>query len=65
MEMTFRWFGSKYDSITLEQIRQIPGVRGVITTLYGSTPGEAWSADEVNALKAEVEKAGLKILNMF
>ena len=61
MEMTFRWFGSKYDSIKLEQIRQIPGVRGVITTLYGSTPGEAWSAEEVGALKTEVENAGLKI----
>jgi len=61
MEMTFRWFGSKYDSITLEQIRQIPGVKGVITTLYGSVPGEAWSAEEINALKTETEQAGLKI----
>ncbi|MBR5917517.1 MAG: mannonate dehydratase, partial [Lachnospiraceae bacterium] len=29
MEMTFRWFGSKFDSVTLSQIRQIPGVKGV------------------------------------
>ena len=34
MEMTLRWYGTGYDSVTLEQIRQIPGVRGVITTLY-------------------------------
>ena len=34
MEMTFRWYGSKFDTVTLEQIRQIPGVTGVITTLY-------------------------------
>ena len=61
MEMTFRWFGSQYDSIKLEQIRQIPGVHGVITTLYGSKPGEAWAQEEVNALKTEVEQAGLKI----
>ncbi|MBR1855485.1 MAG: mannonate dehydratase, partial [Oribacterium sp.] len=26
MEMTFRWYGSKFDSISLQQIRQIPGV---------------------------------------
>ncbi len=26
MEMTFRWYGSKFDTVTLEQIRQIPGV---------------------------------------
>ena len=32
MEMTLRWYGSKFDTVTLEQIRQIPGVTGVITT---------------------------------
>ena len=32
MEMTLRWYGSKFDTVTLEQIRQIPGVKGVITT---------------------------------
>ena len=56
MEMAFRGFGSKYDSITLEQISQIFGVRGVITTLYGSNPGEAWTQEERNALKSEVEQ---------
>ena len=25
MEMTLRWFGNNFDSVTLEQIRQIPG----------------------------------------
>ncbi len=36
MEMTLRWYGSKFDTVTLKQIRQIPGVTGVITTLYDS-----------------------------
>ena len=27
MEMTLRWYGSKSDSVTLQQIRQIPGVK--------------------------------------
>ena len=44
MEMTFRWYGSKFDTVTLEQIRQIPGVTGVITTLYDTTPGECGHA---------------------
>ena len=35
MEMTLRWYGPGYDSVTLEQIRQIPGVHGVVTTLFG------------------------------
>lgn len=29
MQMTLRWYGSKYDTVTLKQIRQIPGVTGV------------------------------------
>ena len=32
MEMTLRWYGEGYDSVTLNQIRQIPGVTGVIST---------------------------------
>lgn len=61
MEMTFRWFGSKFDTVTLKQIRQIPGVKGVITTLYDTAPGEVWSRERIHALKEEVEAAGLHI----
>lgn len=61
MKMTLRWFGKDYDSVTLEQIRQIPGVTGVITTLYDTKPGEVWSREAIKALKDEVEAAGLKI----
>lgn len=61
MEMTFRWFGSGFDSVSLEQIRQIPGVKGVITTLYDTTPGEAWEKNKILALKKEVEDKDLKI----
>ncbi|MCR4933078.1 MAG: mannonate dehydratase [Lachnospiraceae bacterium] len=61
MQMTLRWFGSKHDSVTLEQIRQVPGVKAVITTLYDTVPGEAWELEDIRALKREVEAAGLKI----
>ena len=61
MIMTLRWFGKNFDSVTLKQIRQIPGVKGVITTLYDSKVGEAWSDEEVKNIKKEVEDAGLKI----
>ncbi|WIH81486.1 mannonate dehydratase [Brachyspira pilosicoli] len=61
MIMTLRWFGSSFDSVTLKQIRQIPGVKGVITTLYGSKVGEVWRDEEVKNIKKEVEDAGLKI----
>ena len=61
MEMTLRWYGTGYDSVTLKQIRQIPGVTGVITTLYATQPGEAWTREAVRALKDEVTAGGLHI----
>lgn len=61
MIMTLRWFGKNFDSVTLKQIRQIPGVKGVITTLYDSKVGEVWKEEDVQKLKKEVEDAGLKI----
>ena len=61
MEMTMRWYGSKFDSVTLRQIRQIPGVTGVITTLYNTTPGEVWAPEAIRTLKDEVQAAGLHI----
>ncbi len=64
MQMTLRWFGSKYDSVTLKEIRQIAGVQGVISTLYGKMPGDMWEFDEVKALKDEVEASGLKLLGI-
>lgn len=61
MQMTLRWFGSKHDSVTLEQIRQVPGVKGVITTLYDTKPGEAWKLEDIQAMKRKVEAAGLTV----
>ena len=61
MRMTMRWFGAGYDKVTLRQIRQVPGVKEIITTLYGKQPGELWSKDEIATLKKTVEEAGLSI----
>ena len=64
MQMTLRWYGSKYDTVTLKQIRQIPGVTGVISTLYGTAPGEAWKTEDILSLKKEIEDAGLKLVGI-
>ncbi len=61
MQMTLRWFGKGYDSVELWQIRQIPGVTGVITTLYDIPAGEVWPLERIKALQKEVEDAGLDI----
>ncbi len=64
MKMSLRWFGTGHDSVTLNQIRQIPGVEGVITTLYDTVPGEAWESDQIKAINKEVNDSGLKILGI-
>ncbi len=61
MQMTLRWFGDKFDSVKLWQIRQIPGVTGVITTLYDIPAGDVWPIERIKALQKEVEDAGLTI----
>jgi len=64
MEMTLRWYGPGYDSVSLAQIKQVPGVRGVITTLMGKQPGEVWTEAEVQELRAVVEAEGLQIMGI-
>ncbi|MBQ6335584.1 MAG: mannonate dehydratase [Erysipelotrichaceae bacterium] len=61
MEMTMRYYGKDHDTVTLKQIRQTRYVTGVITTLYDKKPGEVWTRKEIQALKKEVEDAGLHI----
>lgn len=61
MEMTLRWYGSAFDTVTLEQIRQIPGVTGVITTLYDVPAGQVWTRERIRKMKEEVEAEGLHV----
>ncbi len=61
MVMTFRWFGTGFDTIDLWKIRQIPGVKGVITTLYDKQAGDLWEASRIQTLKKECKENGLEI----
>jgi mannonate dehydratase len=56
--MTFRWYGAK-DSVTLDKIRQIPAVKGIVASLYHVPPGEVWESGEILALKKTINDAGL------
>ena len=60
MKMTFRWFGSKSDSVTLSQIRQIPGMTGVMGFLDYKAAGEVWTEEEIKSYIDEVHAAGLE-----
>ena len=59
MQMTFRWFGDEKDTVSLEQIRQIPGVVGVVPALHTLPCGEPWPLDRILDMKREIENAGL------
>ena len=59
MKMTFRWFGSRSDSVTLKQIKQIPGMTGVMGFLDYKAAGEVWTEEEIKAYIGEVHAAGL------
>jgi mannonate dehydratase len=61
MKMVFRWFPGGDDSVTLEQIKQIPGVTGVVPMLSDIPVGEVWPLERLEALKKEVNDAGLEV----
>lgn len=61
MQMTFRWYGQGNDTITLDQIRQIPGVTGIVWALHHKPAGEVWEPEEIAAEKAIIEGAGFNI----
>ena len=42
MKTTFRWYGEGNDTVTLEQIRQIPSMTGVVWALHDLAAGEVW-----------------------
>ena len=58
MKMSFRWYGTGNDSITLEQIKQIPGVTEIVWALHEKQPGEIWEKDEIKRVKDELDKYG-------
>ena len=59
MQMTFRWFGKDLDTVSLEQIKQIPGVVGVVPALHYLPAGEAWEMEDVQKMYDEITSAGL------
>ncbi len=59
MKMTFRWYGDD-DPVTLEKIRQIPGMTGIVSALYDVPVGEVWPVEKIRAFKAKIEAAGLE-----
>lgn len=59
MQMTFRWYGDKLDSIPLKYIKQIPGVKGVVWSLHDTEAGAYWPMERIEEVKAQAAAYGL------
>lgn len=60
MFLTFRWFGAG-DPVALRNIRQVPGVTGIVSALYDVPVGATWPRDRIDALASAVDDAGLAL----
>ncbi|WP_095173334.1 MULTISPECIES: mannonate dehydratase [Blautia] len=58
MKLSFRWYGEE-DKVTLENIRQIPGMHSIVTAVYDVPVGEVWSRESIAKLKKQTKEAGL------
>jgi mannonate dehydratase len=56
MKMSFRWYGEGNDTVTLDQIRQIPGVETIVWSLHHKQAGEIWTPSEIDAEIAKITR---------
>jgi mannonate dehydratase len=56
--LTFRWFGAD-DPVPLSNIRQIPGVTGIVSALYDVPVGDVWPRDRVGRLAETIAQSDL------
>ena len=61
MQMSFRWYGEGNDNISLQDIKQIPGVSCIVWALHDKMPGEVWYEEEIAKVKAQCDKYGFNI----
>lgn len=59
MKLTFRWYGDG-DPISLEKIKQIPQMSGIVSAVYDVAPGGIWSEQSIQKIKDDANKAGLE-----
>lgn len=58
MKMSFRWYGTGNDSVSLSDIKQIPGVTEIVWALHKKAPGEIWEKEEIQQVKEELDEYG-------
>lgn len=58
MKMTMRWYGAD-DPVTLQYIRQVPAVTGIVSALHDLPAGALWTEERLQAHKTQIEAQGL------
>ena len=59
MKMTFRWYGEN-DPVTLDKIRQIPKMTGIVSAVYDVKDGEVRSEESIDKIKKQAYENGLE-----
>lgn len=59
MKMTWRWYGEGNDDITLDHIRQIPGVMGAVWSLHDKVAGEVWEMERIQEVADQITSKGM------
>lgn len=60
MKMTMRWFGER-DTVSLQNIAQVPVVRGIVGTMEGKDAYTVWSQGDFELLRRQVESHDLSL----
>ena len=63
MEMSFRWYGHE-DPVTLKNIRQIPGMKGIVTAVYDIPVGQSWPLERIEKILGALYLYNLKATDM-
>ncbi|MGL4588758.1 MAG: mannonate dehydratase [Mycoplasmatales bacterium] len=61
MQLSFRWYGHD-DPVTLEYIKQIPNMKGIVSAIYDIEVGEEWPIERIKKLKEDIEKYDLELI---
>lgn len=61
MRMVFRWYGEGNDTVTLDQIKQIPGVEGIVWSLHDLPAGVEWPMDRIEEVRDQAARYGMHV----
>lgn len=61
MKMSWRWYGKGNDDITLNQIKQIPGIESIVWSLHDKVAGEEWKMEEIEEVAKHITDNGFSV----